>query len=57
MKPITKEEIIKASTDYQNALIAEMEISQQEVIIKLAKIKAHSDTLLAKEALNAIKFT
>lgn len=54
MQP-TKEDIILALKNLQEAMLQELTISQQENQIKVAKIKAHNDTLIAREALNAIK--
>lgn len=52
---ITKEQIVKAYDNYRDAVLAEFELSQQEDAVKVAKIKAHEVTLIAKGALEDLK--
>lgn len=54
MQP-TKKEIIDAIQALQVALLAELEVSQQEVQVKKDKIRAHNEVLLAREALHSLK--
>lgn len=54
MNSLTQQEIISTIKELQESLIAELEISQKETNIKLAKIKAHTRTILAKEAVRSI---
>ena len=52
---ITKEQIVKAYDNYRDAVIAEFEIGQLEESTKVAKIKAHEATLIAKQGLEDLK--
>lgn len=48
---MSKEEIINAYNRVRDCAVAEYEISLKEDSIKQEKIKAHNETILAKDAL------
>lgn len=52
---MTKEEIIKAYNHLRDCHLVEYDISLQEQELKLKKIQAHNEVLLAKEAVYALK--
>ena len=51
-----KQQIQQACKDLELALLAEYEVSQQELECKSRKNKTHNDTLIAREAVREILF-
>jgi CRISPR/Cas system-associated endonuclease Cas3-HD len=51
-----KQDIIKACESLKEALLAEYEVSQQELECKSKKNKTHNDTLIARDALRDLSF-
>jgi hypothetical protein len=51
----TKEEIVLALKQLQEAMLALLEVQSQEQQIKVDLIKYHNEVLLAKETLRAIR--
>lgn len=56
METTTREQIINAHDNLRDCALAEWEVSQQEVQIKLEKQAAHKLTQLARQALLDIDF-
>jgi hypothetical protein len=51
-----KQQIQQACKDLELALLAEYEVSQQELECKSKKNKTHNDTLIARDALRDLSF-
>lgn len=56
LNKMTKEQIIKACRDLEEALCKELDVSQMELECKSAKAKTHKATQICRDALKDINF-